>query len=128
VDAREYTHIRRLDTPPKGHPSASPNAVEALADAFRDLDLGDYDEGTLDWIADHFTDEAARTLVSLVERARNAAILKSWAEAKTYNNGPAVGRAQVPDDLDHDLGDEPIQPWLEGESTFGLPNPYGRHR
>jgi hypothetical protein len=78
--------------------------------------------GHLDWIADHFTDEAARTLVSLVERARNAAILKSWAEAKTYNPAPAVGRAQVPDD------DEPIQPWLEGESAFGIPNPYGRQQ
>lgn len=102
MDAREYAPITRLDTPPAGPPVTLTQRREAIRNSMRDVDLGDYDEEFVDWLANLLTDVPGRALVSLIERSRNAAVLKSWAEA----NRPTV----------------PIEPrrWSPGNSGPGF--------
>jgi hypothetical protein len=103
---------------PKAHPSPSPNAAKPSPTPSETSTSANTTRAPSTGSPTTSPTKPHAPSSVLVERARNAAILKSWAEAKTYNPAPAVGRAQVPDD------DEPIQPWLEGESAFGIPNPY----
>lgn len=117
MKAHEYARVERLDDPPAGQPVTLTQRRDAIRDAFRGVALGRYDEELIGTLADLFLDEPARGLVSLVERARNAAKLESWGVAA------APAEPAVDPDPTVPIGRAPFPPSLESEAGFGIPKP-----
>ncbi|WP_327009479.1 hypothetical protein OHA72_20895 [Dactylosporangium sp. NBC_01737] len=70
--ARAYAPATRLDAEPSGPFTLDAVRVEAVRDALRGVDLGAYDERIITWMVRTLDDSTARTIVSLIERARLA--------------------------------------------------------
>jgi len=72
VNVTDYAPAGPLDREPRGG-YAEPEVREAaLHAALRGVELGAYDERIVAWMVRLFDDSTMRTLVSLIERARQA--------------------------------------------------------
>jgi hypothetical protein len=95
VNVHEYAPVHKLDDPPSGAPVTLAQRHEALADAFRGVALGRFDEELVGVLAELLPNEVvARGLVSLIERRANAAKMDSWHTTPPYvdgNSGQPVG-------------------------------------
>jgi hypothetical protein len=99
MNVHEFAPIRPLDEPPSGAPVTLDQRREALADAFRGIPLGRFDEELLGILADLLPNEVvARGLVSLIERRANAAKVDAWhARPAGAPTQPPVGPRPVLD-------------------------------
>jgi hypothetical protein len=72
MKARQYTEIKPLHEMPAGPWVDQGDREEALSDALRNVELGAYDELIIGWLVRHTDNPTMRTLVSLIERVRDA--------------------------------------------------------
>jgi hypothetical protein len=70
--ARRYVAVEPLHTIPDGPYVDQGDRESALSDALRDVELGAYDKQIMGWLVRHLDNPTMRTLVSLIERVRNA--------------------------------------------------------
>jgi hypothetical protein len=75
MKARQYVAIEPLHEMPTGDYVDHGHREEALSDVLRGVELGAYDEQIKGWLVRHLDDPTMRTLVSLIERARDAGII-----------------------------------------------------
>lgn len=95
MKAREYAPVKRLDNPPAGPAATVAQRREALLDALREVDLGQYDEETIGYLVGLFDDDwTIRTIISWIERARAAAVLREYRALETGSGAglPRHGR------------------------------------
>jgi hypothetical protein len=120
VKARQFTPVAPLHTAPLG-PSVSRTDVEdAMADALRGVVLGGYDEIVCSRLVRQLDLTSLRTLVSMIERVREAGNLEAVdAEITLHRPQPRHrqvdrGTAQVPPNYGPGGG------WISGAGRAGV--------
>lgn len=102
MKAHQFAPIEPLDTEPFGALTPVPQRREAFLDALRGVELGRYDDKLIEWLLERLDLTAIRALVSLLVRARAAAIEDAVEAERLLRSRPrrpnvrAIGRAQIP--------------------------------
>jgi hypothetical protein len=106
--ARQYTEIKPLQEAPAGPWVDQGDREEALSDALRNIELGAYDELIIGWLVRHTDNPTMRTLVSLIERVRDAGAvgvvdLQAALQQRAHerHNRPAEPLPRTPDRARH---------------------------
>jgi len=109
VRAREYAPVEPLDVEPSG-PAADPiQREQALRDALRGVQLGEYDERIIRWILCRLDNWTLRVVVSLLERTRDVAVTDFVKLEDARHRAPRPIR-ELTDDLANDTVVTPACP------------------
>jgi len=121
VRAREYAPVEPLDVEPSG-PAADPiQREQALRDALRGVQLGEYDERIIRWILCRLDNWTLRVVVSLLERTRDVAVTDFVKLEDARHRAPRP-ISELTDDLANDTGRYAGVPmWGLGNSGPGGP-------
>jgi hypothetical protein len=72
MKVRDYVAVEPLHKEPPGAFVDRAGKEAVLADALRGVEMGSYDERIVRWLAGYADDSTLRTIVSLIERVREA--------------------------------------------------------
>jgi hypothetical protein len=111
--ASDYAPAERLDAEPTGPDVPPQQREEALWDALRGVELGDFDELTIGWLARNIGNPWLRAVVSLFQRARGIGVVD------TYDDEPFAAHLAHPT-----IGENERRPerssWVAGNSGPGF--------
>jgi hypothetical protein len=109
--ASDYAKAQSLNEPPEGDHVSTGLRLQAILDALRDVELGAYDHQIVTCMANMLGDPAARTLVSLLLRVRDAGVLGMMTLVEHIEDRAKKAR------LEHPGGAR----WAAGNSGAGGP-------